>query len=379
MDTKLDPIVNDGSDHSVKYEYKRQLVWRNIILMFLLHCSAVYGLYLAIYDCQWSTFIWGYFIAIFSGTLGIQCGAHRLWCHRTYKAKLPLQILLVIFNTMALENDIFEWSRDHRLHHKFSDTDADPHNSRRGFFFSHIGWLLCKKHPEVKEKGKTLDMTDLLNNPLIRFQRAFYIPLVIVLWGLIPTYIPYYFWGESLFNAWFTCVILRYTYTLNITWCVNSAAHLWGMKPYDNSIAPVEANMKNYLMGEGFHNYHHVFPWDYSASELGTWDTFNPATTFIDLFAWIGWAYDLKRASKDVVNNRQSKTGNSNFKHTSTSVEYMKGLSILTLPFWTFPLIRYNIWTIIKFVFTSVTQITLDSHQRLYAITSTIQSNMKFL
>ncbi|CAG2122417.1 unnamed protein product, partial [Medioppia subpectinata] len=127
--------------------YKRELVWRNIILMALLHSSAVYGLYLAVYAAQFKTIMFMNFIAVVS-SLGIQCGAHRLWCHRTYKAKLPLQIILIILQTMALQNDIYEWSRDHRLHHKHSDTDADPHNSRRGFFFSHVGWLLCKKHPE---------------------------------------------------------------------------------------------------------------------------------------------------------------------------------------------------------------------------------------
>lgn len=59
----------------------------------------------------------------------------------------------MISNTIALQNDIYEWCRDHRVHHKYSETDADPHDSRRGFFFAHMGWLMCRKHPAVKEKG----------------------------------------------------------------------------------------------------------------------------------------------------------------------------------------------------------------------------------
>jgi fatty-acid desaturase len=66
-----------------------------------------------------------------------------------------------IFANNALQNDIYEWNRDHRGHHKFSETDADPHNSKRGFFFSHVGWLLCKKHPDVISKGTTIDLSDL--------------------------------------------------------------------------------------------------------------------------------------------------------------------------------------------------------------------------
>jgi stearoyl-CoA desaturase (delta-9 desaturase) len=57
------------------------------------------------------------------------------------------------------------------VHHKFSETDADPHNATRGFFFSHVGWLLVRKHPDVKEKGKTIDMSDLEADPLLKFQK----------------------------------------------------------------------------------------------------------------------------------------------------------------------------------------------------------------
>lgn len=57
--------------------------------------------------------------------------AHRLWAHRSYKARLPLRILLTIFNTMAFQDCVIHWARDHRVHHKYSETDADPHNATR--------------------------------------------------------------------------------------------------------------------------------------------------------------------------------------------------------------------------------------------------------
>lgn len=72
---------------------------------------------------------------------------------------------------LSLQNDIYEWSRDHRVHHKYSETDADPHNARRGFFFSHIGWLLVRKHPDVIEKGQKLDLSDLKADKVVMFQR----------------------------------------------------------------------------------------------------------------------------------------------------------------------------------------------------------------
>jgi len=66
---------------------------------------------------------------------------------------------------------VYEWARDHRLHHKYSETNADPHNANRGFFFSHVGWLLCRKHPDIMEKGRGIDMTDLLADPIVSFQK----------------------------------------------------------------------------------------------------------------------------------------------------------------------------------------------------------------
>lgn len=61
-------------------------------------------------------------------------------------------------------------------------------------------------------------------------------------------------------------------------------------------------------LGEGWHNYHHAFPWDYRAGEFGRFVT-NPTTSFINFFAKLGWAYDLNTASMDMVKKRVEKTG----------------------------------------------------------------------
>ena len=145
--------------------------------------------------------------------MGVTCGAHRLWSHRSYEASLPLRIFLMLLNSASLQNDILEWSRDHRVHHKFSDTDADPHNSHRGFFFAHMGWLLCKKHPDVLEKGKTVSLADIEADPVVQFQRQFYKPLAILCTFYVPTYIPYYFWGENFYIAGYLAAF-RYCFSL---------------------------------------------------------------------------------------------------------------------------------------------------------------------
>ncbi|CAK9795429.1 Acyl-CoA Delta-9 desaturase [Anthophora quadrimaculata] len=291
-----------------KHQYKRRIVWRNVIIFGYLHIGALYGLYLIFTSAKLLTTLFAFTLYLATG-LGITAGAHRLWSHKSYKAKWPLQVLLMIFNTTAFQDSVIDWARDHRLHHKYSETDADPHNAKRGFFFAHVGWLLCKKHPDIKEKGKGIDLSDLSNNPVLAFQKKYYKFLMPLFCFILPTVIPVYGWNESWRNAYFVPTVLRYVFTLNATWLVNSAAHLFGNKPYDRFINPAEnKGVAITAFGEGWHNYHHVFPWDYKTAELGNY-RFNVTTAFIDFMAKVGLAYDLKIVPSDTVQKRVERTG----------------------------------------------------------------------
>jgi stearoyl-CoA desaturase (Delta-9 desaturase) len=150
-----------------KQEYKIRIKWFNVFILSLLHICAIYGFTL---EKSRQTVILGWIIGILGG-IGTTVGAHRLFTHRTFKANQKLKVLMVILQTMAGQEPVIHWARDHRVHHKFTDTNADPYNSRRGFFFSHIGWLMCRKHPDVIEQGKKIDMSDLEDDPVMQFQK----------------------------------------------------------------------------------------------------------------------------------------------------------------------------------------------------------------
>lgn len=290
----------------------RVIVWRNVILFAALHLAAIYAIIFEVRLSKWPTLVWFYFLYLVAG-VGVTAGSHRLWSHRSFKATFPLRLLLVIMQTVALQNDVIEWARDHRVHHKYSETDADPHNAKRGFFFAHIGWLLQRKHPQVKEKGKQIDLSDLYKDPLLVYQRKYYKPLVLLFCIVLPTVIPWYFWGESLRNAYFVPAILRLCIGLNMTWAVNSVAHLWGTRPYDKESNPAE-NIFVILAaaGEGWHNYHHTFPHDYSTSEInipGLSLVFNMTTVFIDAMASLGWAYGRKKVDGHLVDHKVKRSG----------------------------------------------------------------------
>jgi stearoyl-CoA desaturase (delta-9 desaturase) len=44
--------------------------------------------------------------------LGVTAGTHRLWSHRTYKAKWPLRVILMLLHTMAFQVCDFLDTRD---------------------------------------------------------------------------------------------------------------------------------------------------------------------------------------------------------------------------------------------------------------------------
>ncbi|XP_064418724.1 stearoyl-CoA desaturase b [Latimeria chalumnae] len=306
-----DDVFDDSYKEKEGPKPPMKIVWRNVVMMSFLHVGALYAVFLL---PAASPLTWGWAVLCFIySALGVTAGAHRLWSHRSYKASLPLRIFLAVGNSMAFQNDIYEWARDHRVHHKYSETDADPHNAKRGFFFSHIGWLLVRKHPDVIEKGRKLDLHDLKQDQVVLFQRKFYKVSVILLCFLFPSFVPWYYWGESLWNSYFIASLLRYTLVLNATWLVNSAAHMYGNRPYDKFINPRENRFVAVgALGEGFHNYHHTFPYDYSTSEFGC--RFNITTCFINTMYSLGLASDCKKVSKETILARRMRTGDGSYK-----------------------------------------------------------------
>lgn len=127
---------------------------------------------------------------------------------------------------------MIDWVRDHRSHHKFSDTNGDPHNSRRGFFFSHIGWLMCKKHPEVAKYGKTIDLSDVKSDPMLRWQHKYYVFLTTFGNFLLPIFLSVYIFGENYSTA-LLVTDARISIFYHVVFSVNSVSHLWGFKPFE--------------------------------------------------------------------------------------------------------------------------------------------------
>ncbi|KAG5889222.1 hypothetical protein JTB14_018645 [Gonioctena quinquepunctata] len=216
-----------------KWEFETPVIWTSVFFITVWHVIAVYYAFITLpYLGKPGLVIYNFIIGGIGG-FGITAGVHRYFTHRSFKAKLPLRIILLICYSVAGQNSVKDWVRDHRVHHKFSETDADPHNAKRGFFFSHVGWLMMKKHPEVTRRGRTVDIEDLFEDPLVAFHQKYFFWFKLMFCFVIPTIIPPLLLEETWYHSIMTVCFVRYIVSLNSTWAVNSAAHLWGTKPYD--------------------------------------------------------------------------------------------------------------------------------------------------
>jgi stearoyl-CoA desaturase (delta-9 desaturase) len=285
--------------------------------MSVVHVMALWGAWIFLSDFRWGTLAMVVLTYWLSG-LGITCGAHRLWSHRSFRVRFfffsaafgfteqqardPLRFFLALCNSMGNQGSIFHWSRDHRVHHRHSESAADPHNANRGMFFAHMGWLFVDKNREVVEAGQQVGMKDLQEDWIVMWQENNKQWLMPLMCFVVPSCLAMLV-GDSYWRGLFVCGAMRYVLVLHATWCVNSLAHWYGDRPYAD-INPAENWIVTALTGgEGWHNWHHSYPSDYSTSELGWLFQFNATTFFIDSMAFIGQAYDRKKRKSSVKEN----------------------------------------------------------------------------
>jgi stearoyl-CoA desaturase (delta-9 desaturase) len=225
--------------------------------------------------------------------LSITAGYHRLWCHRAYEAHPAVRLFFAVLGACAIQNSILHWSADHRKHHRFvDDRDLDPYPATRGFWFSHMGWIL-REYDHVENDFS--NVKDLSRDPICVWQHKHYFLLV----GLTNIALPL---GIGFLHGklWGTLVLaglLRMVLNHHFTFFINSIAHIWGRRTYsENNTARDNGLIAYVTYGEGFHNFHHRFQYDYRNGVR--WWHFDPTKWLIKTCSWLGLTWDLKQTSK---------------------------------------------------------------------------------
>ena len=111
----------------------------------LMHVAAIYALFIESSWVDW--FVCGFLYVL--RMFGITAGFHRYFSHRSYQVGRVTQFALAFIGSMSAQKGVLWWAAHHRHHHKQSDLDDDIHSPKRGFWWSHVGWMLSTKYDET--------------------------------------------------------------------------------------------------------------------------------------------------------------------------------------------------------------------------------------
>ena len=218
-------------------------------VMVLFHLGAV----AALFFFTWKAFLLAVVLWWLSAGLGVGMGYHRLLTHRGYTTPKWLEYLLTVCATLALEGGPIFWVATHRIHHKYSDREGDPHSPRDGKWWAHVGWIVMGKSMHRDTSTLARYVPDLAKDRFHVWITSYhYVPMTLLAIVLfILGGLPYLLWG----------IFLRTVVGLHATWLVNSATHSWGSRRFATRDQSTNSWwVALFTWGEGWHNNHHAHP-----------------------------------------------------------------------------------------------------------------------
>ncbi|WP_025822734.1 fatty acid desaturase [Shewanella marina] len=277
---------------------KPPLIWTNVILFSITTLAAITLLPWYGYQYGFETATWISFglLSVYSG-LSITAGYHRLWSHKAFQAHPIVRLIFALGGALALQNSALHWCSDHRIHHKHvDDNDKDPYSAKRGFWYSHIGWML--RDYQGSRYGDYRNVRDLSQDPIVAWQHKHYLLLVIIMNIGLPLLLGMIFgqiWGMLLLAGLGRLVLVHHC-----TFFINSLAHIWGSQPYTQKNTARDNGLIALLTyGEGYHNFHHLFEYDYRNGIR--WWQYDPTKWLINLLAWGGLASKLRTCPEENI------------------------------------------------------------------------------
>ncbi len=218
----------------------------------------------------------------------VTAGYHRYFAHRSYRLGRGMQFVMALGGSAAAQKSALWWAGHHRKHHRYSDTEADLHSPLKGFWWSHLGWILSNKNKGYDPD----DIRDFDKFPELRFLHRFD---WLAPWALgVASYLIAGWSGLVVGFFWSTVLLWHGTFT------VNSLAHVMGRRRY----ATTDTSRNSALIalwtgGEGWHNNHHYY--QSSARQGFFWWEYDPTYYALKILSWVGLVRDLKTPPRQVL------------------------------------------------------------------------------
>jgi stearoyl-CoA desaturase (Delta-9 desaturase) len=225
-----------------------------------------------------------YFVRMFF----ITAGYHRYFAHRSYRLPRWAQLVMAVGGTTAFQKGPLWWAAHHRDHHRYSDTDQDVHSPIRGFWWSHVGWILCDRWSGTDE-GR---IRDFAKYPELRWlnRNDWVAPA-----ALAALCLAFGGWSGLVVGFGLSTILLWHG-----TFLVNSMAHVFGRRRYVTS----DTSRNSFLIalvtnGEGWHNNHHHY--QASARQAFRWWQWDPSYYVLWALSKVGIVRDLKQPSEAIL------------------------------------------------------------------------------
>lgn len=275
-------VVAPKPDEVILEAFSPARLWKKVDWVVLTWIVAMHlGALLAPFYFSWSAVAVALVLHWFSGSIGICLGYHRMLSHKSFRLAWPARFVAMFAGSLSGEGSPMAWAATHRMHHRLSDQQGDPHSPLEDAWWGHLYWLFIGRTDAERQTLYKRYIPDLINDPMmIFFERTYGIT------QLIPPVVLYYFGGmEWLVWGQFVRMVGMY----HSTWFVNSATHLWGYRNYETRDA--SRNLWWVAIaayGEGWHNNHHAHP---SIAPAGhRWWELDPTWWSIKLLKMLGMA-----------------------------------------------------------------------------------------
>jgi stearoyl-CoA desaturase (Delta-9 desaturase) len=220
----------------------------------------------------------------------ITAGFHRYFAHRAYKIGRVMQFAMAWGASTSCQKGVLWWAAHHRSHHRYSDTENDIHSPRKGFWWSHVGWILCPKY----QATDWATIKDFARYPeLVWLNKYHLVP------GAMLGFACYLLGGWSALWAFFLSTTLLYHGTFSI----NSLMHLWGRRRYVTTDTSRNSLLLALVtMGEGWHNNHHYY--QSSANQGFFWWEIDVTYYLLKVMSWLGLVHSLRTPPARVLTRR---------------------------------------------------------------------------
>ena len=288
------------ASNTVTIQNRRPVRTRKTVEMIIIHLVPLLAFFTGVTWFDWTVAIVLYFLRMFFVT-GFY---HRYFAHRTFKTSRWFQFIMAFAAETSMQKGTLWWAAHHRVHHRTSDTPADPHSMKLyGFWYSHIGWILGPDYKETDFEG----ISDFTKFKELRWLNKYYVVppvalmvLLMILGGIVN--------GGSvwaMFSApggWSTLFIGFFLSTVALyhgTFSINSLMHKIGSQRYETGDESKNSAILAFItLGEGWHNNHHYY--ESSTRQGFFWWEFDITYYLLKMLSWFGLVWDIKEVPKHI-------------------------------------------------------------------------------